>query len=299
MPAKPIQLLSAAFLEQLERLSLVAHRPVRGWAAGQRRSRQAGHSVEFLDYRAYGTGDDLRYVDWNIFRRTDRLVVKQFVDDEELSLHLLVDASESMSAVAARDEPSKFEWAKRLAAALGFVGLAGLERVGLGVIRDRISEGWAPSRGRGRVTPLMNFLGGVKGGGTTRLNESLAAYATRARGSGVAVVVSDLMDEAGYEAGLRALLERRFEVHVVHVLSPEEMQPSISGDLRLVDAETGEIRVIRIDAETLRAYRERLAQFLDRAERFCLSHSIGYHRVTSDQSLEDVVLGPLRGRLLA
>jgi len=299
MSTKQKQLLSPAFLEQLERLSLMARRPVRGWAAGQRRSRQAGHSVEFLDHRAYGTGDDLRYVDWNIFRRTDRLVVKQFVDDEELSLHLLIDASESMSAVDGKGAPSKLAWAARLAAALGFVGLAGLERVGLGVVRDRVSEGWAPSRGRGRVTPMMNFLGDVKSGGTTRLNESLAAYAARVRGSGVAVVMSDLMDEAGYEAGLRALLERGFEVHVVHVLSPEEMRPSITGDLRLVDAETGEGRVLHIDAETMRAYRERLMQFLERAERFCMDQSIGYYRVTSDQSLEDVVLGPLRGRLLA
>jgi len=255
MPTKQKQLLSPAFLEQLERLSLMARRPVRGWAAGQRRSRQAGHSVEFLDYRAYGTGDDLRYVDWNIFRRTDRLVVKQFVDDEELSLHLLVDASESMSAVGGGGDPSKLKWATGLAAALGFVGLAGLERVALGVVRDRISEGWAPSRGRGRVTPLMNFLVEVKAGGNTRLNESLAAYAARARGSGVAIVVSDLMDEAGYESGLRALLERGFEVHVVHVLSPEELQPTITGDLRLVDAETGEGRVVHVDAETMQAYR--------------------------------------------
>jgi len=299
MPTKQKQLLSPAFLEQLERLSLMARRPVRGWAAGQRRSRQAGHSVEFLDYRAYGTGDDLRYVDWNIFRRTDRLVVKQFVDDEELSLHLLVDASESMSAVGGGGDPSKLKWATGLAAALGFVGLAGLERVALGVVRDRISEGWAPSRGRGRVTPLMNFLVEVKAGGNTRLNESLAAYAARARGSGVAIVVSDLMDEAGYESGLRALLERGFEVHVVHVLSPEELQPTITGDLRLVDAETGEGRVVHVDAETMQAYRERLARFLEHAERFCIAQSIGYHRFTSDQPLEDVVLGPLRGRLLA
>ena len=295
MPAKPRQLLSPAFLEQLERLSLMARRPVRGWASGQRRSRQAGHSVEFLDHRAYGTGDDLRYVDWNIYRRSDRLVVKQFVDDEELSLHLLVDASESMGS----GEPSKLQWAMRLAAALGFVGLAGMERVGLGVVRDRVTEGWAPSRGRSRVTPLMNFLGSVEGGGSTRLNDSLTTYAARARGSGVAVVISDLMDEAGYEAGLRALLERRFEVHVVHVLSAEEMQPSLQGDLRLVDVETGEGHVVHVDAEALRAYRENLARFLANAEAFCLGQSIGYHRFTSDQPLEDVVLGPLRGKLLA
>src|SRR4051812_24621076 len=123
-------LLSPDFLSQLERLTLHTRRPVRGWTAGQRRSRRSGNSIEFTDYRPYGVGDDLRYVDWNIYGRTDRMVVKLFVDDEELCLHLLVDASASMDW----GEPSKLQWAARMAAALGFVGLAGLERVGLGVV---------------------------------------------------------------------------------------------------------------------------------------------------------------------
>ena len=283
---------------------MLARRPVRGWAAGQRRSRRSGHSVEFHDHRGYGIGDDLRYVDWNIFRRTDRMVVKQFVDDEELSLHLLVDASASMEWGATKDQPSKLQWAARMAAALGFVGLSGLERVGLGVMRERLSDGWPPARGRARITPLFDFLGKVKGSGATRLNEALTDYAGRARGSGLAVLISDLLDPAGCEAGMRALLERNFEVHVIHVLSPDEMQPELfrddgADDVRLVDQETGEARVLRLDDETLRAYRERLRQFLDRTESFCSGQSVNYHRFTTDTPLQQAVLGPLRGRLLA
>jgi uncharacterized protein (DUF58 family) len=291
------ELLAPDFLAQLERLSLAAKKPVRGWAAGQRRSRQAGNSVEFLDYRPYGVGDDLRYVDWNIYRRTDRLMVKQLVDDEELCLHLLVDASASMQA----GEPSKLsklEWAKRLAAALGYIGLASLERVGLGVMRERVTEGWPPGRGRARVTPLFEFLSKVQGGGATRLNESLTEYAGRSRATGLVVLVSDLLDPAGCEAGLKALLERRFEVHVVHVLSPEELRPSLEGDLRLIDRETGEGRALRVDADTLRAYAERLQAFLARCEGFCKSQGINYHRADTATSVEQFVLGPLRGHLL-
>jgi uncharacterized protein (DUF58 family) len=288
------ELLSAEFLAQLERLSLVCRRPVRGWAAGDRTSRRPGRSVEFCDYRAYGVGDDLRYVDWNIFARSDRLYVKLFVDDEDLCLHLLVDASASMDW----GTPAKLAWAARLAAALGFVGLASLERVGVGVLRERLAEGWAPVRGRDRITSLFELLGGLEGGGSTNLNAALTSYAARAAGSGVVVLVSDLLDPGGYEAGLKALLERRFEVHLVHVLSPDELAPELAGDLRLVDRETGEARPLSIDAATLRTYRERLDGFLAAAESFCRNHAIAYQRAASDVPVEKVVLEALRGRLL-
>ncbi len=140
-------LLEPDFLAQLERLALVARRPVRGWAAGDRRSRRAGQSVEFIDYRPYNAGDDLRYVDWNVYGRTDRLYLKLFVDDEDMCLHLLVDASASM----AWGNPSKLRWAAQFAAALGFVGLCSAERVGVGILREQAAEGWAPGRGRGRI----------------------------------------------------------------------------------------------------------------------------------------------------
>jgi uncharacterized protein (DUF58 family) len=295
MASRTEALLSPAFLAQLERLSLLARRPVRGWTSGQRRSRRTGHSVEFADYRPYGAGDDLRYVDWNIYGRTDRMVVKLFVDDEELCMHLLVDASASMDW----GEPSKLQWATRMAAALGFVGLAGLERVGLGVMRDRVTEGWPPVRGRGHITPLMDFLSKVRGEGATDLNASLTKYAATLRGPGLMVLVSDLLDPAGYEAGIKAVLERGFEMHVIHVLSPDEMTPALEGELRLIDKETGEARVMKVDAGVLNDYRERLQAFLERAESFCSANAIGYHRATTDMTVEQAVLGPLRGKLLA
>ena len=146
------------FLAQLERLALVSRRAFRGSVKGERRSPRRGHSVEFADYRAYGIGDDLRYVDWNVYGRLDRLHVKLFVDEEDLCLHLLVDASASM----AFGRPTKLEYAVRLAAALGFVGLVNHERVGVGVLRDRVVEGWPPTRGRTQLLGLVDFLAAVE-----------------------------------------------------------------------------------------------------------------------------------------
>ena len=289
------ELLSADFLAQLERLTLLSRRSFRGRVKGERRSPRKGISVEFSDYRQYGVGDDLRYVDWNVYARLDRLYLKLFVDEEDLCLHLLVDASASMGFGA----PSKLEHAARLAAALGFVGLVGLERVGVGVVRDRMAEGFAPARGRSQARPLMDFLTRLRAGGATSLNAGLSAYGLRSREAGLAVLISDLMDPGGYERGLKALLERRFDVHVIHVLTPDEMNPSFGGDLRLADSETDELRDLTLDGEALRGYHQRLRDFLERAEQFCRNNEITYHRVVTDTPVEEFMLRQLKGLLVA
>jgi uncharacterized protein (DUF58 family) len=288
-------LLSSEFLAQLERLSLASRRIFRGRVKGERRSPRRGHSVEFCDYRAYGVGDDLRYVDWNVFGRTDRLHVKLFVDEEDLCLHVLVDASTSMEF----GRPPKLTYALRLAAALGFIGLVNLERVGIGILRDRASDGWLPARGRNQFPKLADFLVGVEASGGTRLNDALVHYAMRSREPGLAVLISDLLDPLGFENGVRSLLERRYDVHVVHVLDPQEVNPEFGGDLRLIDSETGELREITVDGDAVRAYRDRLHQFLERVEGFCRSRELGYHRVITDVPVEDFVITQLKGLVLA
>jgi len=288
------ELLSAEFLAQLERFALISRRAFRGRVRGERKSPRKGSSVEFSDYRAYGHGDDIRYVDWNIYGRLDRLYLKLFVDEEDLCLHLLLDASASMNF----GEPSKLRYGAQLAAALGFVGLANLERVGVGVLRDRMSEGWSPARGRGQALPLMDFLGRLRSSGGTSLSEGLAQYVLRARDAGLAVLISDLLDPAGYERGIKTLLERRFDVHVIHVLSPDEMNPSFGGDLRLEDAETGELRDLTLDGEALRDYHQRLREFFERVEQFCLHREVSYQRVVTDTPIEEFVLSQLKGLLL-
>jgi uncharacterized protein (DUF58 family) len=288
------ELLSPDFLAQLERLALLSRRAFRGRIRGERRSPRKGISVEFSDYRPYGLGDDLRYVDWNIYGRLDRLYVKLFVDEEDLCLNVLLDASRSMSF----GTPTKLGYGARLAAALGFVGLVNLERVGVSVVRERLAEGAGPARGRSQILPLMDFLARVRPAGGTSLNEGLAAWGLRTREAGLAVLISDLMDPAGYERGLKSLLEHRHDLHVIHLLAAEEMNPAWGGDLRLEDSETGETRDLTLDAETMRMYRGRLREFLERAEGFCRANEIGYHRVVTDTPVEEFMLRQLKGFLV-
>jgi uncharacterized protein (DUF58 family) len=287
------EFLAPEFLARLERLSLAARRSFRARLKGERRSLKRGHSVEFFDYRPYGIGDDLRYVDWNIFGRLDRLYLKLFLDEEDLLVHLIIDGSASMGF------GGKLTYATRLAAALGFVGLANSERVGAGILRGRVAQGWGPTRGRSHFVELVEFLARLRATGTTGVNEGLTEYARRAREPGLAIVISDLLDPAGYEMGLGGLAERRFDVCVLHVLAPEEASPGFGGDLRLIDSESGEARELTLDGEALHAYQSRLREFLERAERFCSDRAIGYRRVTTDTPVEEFMLAELKGLVLA
>jgi len=289
-----VRFFSNDFLLQLERLGFVSRRSHVGRVKGERKSPRKGSSVEFADYRPYEVGDDLRYVDWNAFGRLNRLYLKVFMDEEDLCVHLLVDASGSMDF----GEPGKFQYATRLAAALAFVAFVNLERVAVGVFRDRLSEGWLPTRGRNQFLPFQEFLAGIQPGGPTAFNDAIRQYALRVKDAGLAVVVSDFLDRGGYEQGLRALMERRFDVHVVQLLAPEEIEPTLGGDLELVDAESGEVREVSLDAETLRAYHRELDGYLSRLEAFCRANELTYTRVTTDVPLEDLLLRRLKGSLL-
>jgi uncharacterized protein (DUF58 family) len=285
---------SNAFLMQLERLAFISKRSHLGAVKGERKSPRRGSSVEFADYRPYEVGDDLRYVDWNAFARLNRLYLKIFIDEEDLCIHLILDASGSMDY----GTPNKFRYAVRLAAALAFIGFVNLERVGVAVFRDRVAEGWLPTRGRNQFLPIQEFLANLTPGGGTAFNDALRQYAQRAKDAGVAVVISDFLDPAGYASGLRALMERRFDVRVLHLLSPDELRPMLGGDLELVDAETGEVREVSIDAEVLRGYERQLGTFIAGIEGFCRANELSYVRVATDTPVEDLLLRRLKGGLL-
>ena len=285
---------SNAFLMQLERLGFVSKRSHLGAVKGERKSPRRGSSVEFADYRPYEVGDDLRYVDWNAFARLNKLFLKVFIDEEDLCIHLLLDGSGSMDY----GTPNKFRYAIRLGAALAFIGFVNLERVGVAVFRDRIAEGWLPTRGRNQFLPIQEFLANLTPGGGTAFNDSLRRYAQSAKDAGVAVVISDFLDPAGYTSGLRALMERRFDIHVLHLLSPDEIRPMFGGDLELMDAETGELREVSIDADVLRDYERQLGTFISGIEGFCRANELNYVRVVSDMPVEDLLLRRLKGALL-
>jgi len=278
------------FLRRLDELSIVSRRVGTGQAKGERRTLRKGSGVEFMDYRPYTVGDDLRYVDWNIYSRLDKLLLKLYVEEEDLCLHLLVDGSASMGF----GDPPKLDYALQVAAALGYIGLTNLERVALGLFSDDATRTLRPLRGRGQILPILEFLANTEAKGATTLNVSLANYALRSRTPGVAVVLTDLLDPGGYADGLKALLQRRFEVFLLHVLSEEELDPRLQGDLSLVDAESGAIRQVSVDRWALDRYQERLRQHGAEAEQFCARHGIDYLRTSTAVPFQELILRHLR-----
>jgi uncharacterized protein (DUF58 family) len=278
------------FLKRLDALSIVSRKVLTGRAKGERRSIRKGAGVEFQDYRPYATGDDFRYVDWNIYSRLDRLLLKLFVEEEDLCVHLLVDGSASMSF----GDPSKLDYALKVAAALGYIGLNNLERVALAHFAGGSARMLRPRRGRGQILPLLEFLSGAQAGGSTNLNGWMADYALRVQVPGVVVVLTDLLDPGGYADGLRALLRRRYEVFLLHLVSEEELHPTLRGDLTLLDAEGGVSREVSVDRQALERYQQRLQDHFAAVERFCTHHRIDYLRTSTGVPFEDLILRHLR-----
>lgn len=287
--ATSTSLLEPEFLRKLEQLSLVSKKVFLGQLKGERRSSRRGTSVEFADYRNYTIGDDLRRVDWNTFARLEKLFLKLFVEEEDLHVYLLVDGSQSM----AYGSPSKFDYARRVAAALGYIGISNFDRVGATLFTDRMREHLPPVRGRQQVFPFFNFLEGVRVGGRTSLAASLREYALRTRRPGVAVLISDFFDPE-WETGLKALLHRRFQVTAIHVLDRGEVRPDYVGDLKLIDSETGEEREVTISAGLLRDYQKAVDQFCGGIRETCRRYGADYIQAITDQPFEDLILKWLR-----
>ncbi len=284
-------LLDADFLKKLERLSIVPRRAFSGRMKGEKRSPKRGTSIEFADYREYVSGDDLRYVDWKAYARLERVFLKLFVEEEDLSIHLLVDASQSMVF----GKPfTKFDYARKVAAALGYVGLIRYDRIGVTGFSQALGRRIPALRGRPAVPQLFEYLQTLQPGGGTNLGKALQNYVLRAPSPGVCVVLSDFFDPT-WEAGVRALLGRRFQVILLQILDPKEVEPDLLGDLRLVDAETGESREISITPNLLTRYKDALERFCGSLSDMANRHGMDYVRTTTDAPFEDLLLKTLRG----
>jgi len=284
-------LLDPEFLQRLEALSLVSRRRIRGRQHGERRSLVRGRGIEFDDYRAYEPGDDYRYIDWNIASRLDRFFVKLFSEEEDLDVRLLVDSSRSMAAGA---PVSKLLLAKRLAAAIGYIGLVNLDRVEVGVFSSGPGPRLSRLRGRGRAFDLLRFLDGIAAEGTTDLGLAVRRTLDASPRRGLLVVISDLLDPHGYEDGLLRARHHRMQTFVIHVLADDEFAPRLSGELRLVDVETGRAVDVTVDADALRAYAAARDAYLDGIQRFCFRHGIDYLRTTTSVPADALVLRYLR-----
>lgn len=302
----PGPLLTPELLRRLEQFQLLAARRAKSSLRGERRSRARGQSVEFADYRSYVPGDDFRYLDWNLYGRLERLFLKLYEEERELPVRIFLDASESMTF----GEPRKFDFARQVAAAVGYVALCGFDRVSVIPFPNRANGGPAgqtpdlserAARGalrsvRGRKSALQFFqnLSALTAGGPASLNESLRRGALEARHAGLALVLSDFLDPAGYEAGLNALVGRGFQVDLVHILAPEELNPSTFGDLRLVDSETGAMQEVTFGRYRMKSYQQTVQNFLQRLREFCQGRGMNYFTASSGTVLEELLLRQLR-----
>jgi Mg-chelatase subunit ChlD len=302
----PDALLTPELLRRLEQFQLLAARRAKSSSKGERRSRARGQSVEFADYRNYVHGDDFRYLDWNLYGRLEKLFLKLYEEERELPVRIFLDASESMTF----GEPRKFHFARQVAAAIGYVALSGFDRVSVIPFPDlandantdpgaRIAE--LAARGalrsvRGKKSAIQFFqnLGTLTAGGPANLNEALRRGALEARQAGVAVVLSDFLDPAGYESGLTALVGRGFQVDLVQILAPDELSPSTFGDLRLVDSETGAMQEVTFGRFRLKAYRQTVQNFMQRLREYCKGRGINFFTASSNTDLQDLLLKQLR-----
>ncbi len=280
------------FLRQLERLLLLMKSPVRGGLKGGRRSVKRGQSVEFADYRDYSLGDDLRQLDWNVYARLERLFVKLFVEEEDVTITLLIDASASMAS----GQPAKLLFAKRAAAALGYIGLASEDRVAVSALAGRIARRRASMRGSGRIFRLLADLSAIEPApGPTDLVAASRHAAAQLHGRGVVILISDLLDPAA-DRIIRELAATGSELIVLHVLSPDELDPPLEGDLRLVDVETGDGIDVTADLATLDAYQARLTAWKAGFADLAAKRRASYIDLSSATNLADLMFAELRRR---
>ncbi len=288
-PAKR-DLFDEQFLKRLEVLSIVARRVFAGRLRAERRTKKSGSGIEFADHREYAPGDDLRYLDWGVYGRFDKLLLKLFEEEEDLPIYLLLDSSRSMSM----GSPRKIDYAKQIVAALCYVGLANLDRVALTAFDSRIVGRMPPTRGQSRIFRVFDFLRGIEPDGETNLADCIKIFAAQSKQRGVALLVSDLYDPAGFERGINYLRFNRFDPYVLQVFDPTEVRPKLEGDLLLHDCETGESREVTVTAKVLARYAEAHAAYRRRIEEFCAGRQVPYFAAETSIPFDDLVLSIFR-----
>jgi uncharacterized protein (DUF58 family) len=270
------------FQRRLEMLAIVSRRVFTGRMRAERRSKKKGSGVEFADHRVYVPGDDFRYVDWNVYRRFGRLLVRLYEEEEDLSIYFLLDTSSSMGFGAGK----KFDQARRLSAALAYVGLANLDRVTLVGVSDAVVARMPTTRGKARIFKVFTFLRELKPSGTTDLESSLRTFVAQHKRRGLAILLSDLYDPAGFERG--------FEPYVLHLIDPAESSPNLRGDVRVYDCETGEERELTLTPKLLARMQAAWADYRAEIQRYCTTHQVPYLPVEVDVPFDELVLRVFR-----
>jgi uncharacterized protein (DUF58 family) len=282
------------FLKKLEHLHVVSKRAFAGQNRADRLAPKRGRGLEFADHRPYAAGDDFRHIDWKAYKRLNRLLLRLFDEEQDLAIYLLIDTSRSMA------EPAKFDQARRIAAALCYIGLAHLDRVTILPFASHLGLESKPGRGKGRIFRVFDQLERLDAVGATNLREAFTEFASRDRQQGLAVVISDFLDTLGFEPGLKILRTLGHDVCVVHVASERDRDPGGYGEARLVDAETGDLRDVDVTPKLAAAYRDAWQAHATELEHFCGRYDVSYVRADADRPFEEVILTTFRkGRFLA
>jgi uncharacterized protein (DUF58 family) len=290
-----VTLFDDEFLKKLEYLNIISKRLFAGMSRAERRTRRRGTGLEFADYRQYVAGDDFRHLDWKAYLRLNRLILKLFEEEEDLPIYFFVDSSQSMIY----GQPSKLDYARRVAAALCYIGLANLDRVNVISFADGVKSELPPQRGKGRIFKIFRFLNEMAASGETDARTSFKTYCTETRRRGLAVVISDFFDGHGFEGALNILRHFRHDIFVIHIASHEEIDPGLRGELLLVDAENNTSREITITPSLLAAYKIEYAKYCEAVESYCGKYQLGYVRTVTDFPFEELVPKVFRqGRFL-
>jgi uncharacterized protein (DUF58 family) len=293
VPETQVQpLLDPQFLARLEQLELVSRKIFLGRMKGERRSKKKGQSVEFADYRSYVVGDDLRFLDWNLFARLDRLFLRLFLEEEDLHFYLLIDNSLSMDF----GTPTKLHYAKQVAAALGFIGLVNMDRVVVEAFNDRLTQSMPAARGKRSFWRLLGFLQQLEPAGPSDLRRALRSFSIKCSGKGIVVVLSDFMDKGGYAEALRYLIARQLDIYVIQILSQEEIEPEIVGDLKLVDVEDDDVAEITVSGPLLKRYKQNLEAYRAGLYEFCTRRGVACLFTSNQVPFDRLVFSYLRRR---
>ncbi len=295
-PEKIDELIDSELMSKLDQLDVVSRKIFSGKLRGERRSKRRGQSVEFADFRSYVPGDDLRYIDWNVYGRLDQLFLKLFLEEEDLSLYLVIDNSESMNY----GEPDKLIFAQQLAMALGYIGLVNYNRVTLASFNDGRVERLANLRGRRKTRQMGQWLLDLEPGGGTAFEPAMKNIALSREGRGVMVIISDFLYKQGYEKGLRYLMGGGYDTYVLQTFSPQEIDPvatnALSGDLKLRDAEDGDLSEVTISGALLKRYKENMNAYCSTLRDYCIRRSMMHMLLRTDMTMETLVLEYLRKR---
>jgi uncharacterized protein (DUF58 family) len=283
-------LLDPEFMNRLDSLDVLSRKILQGKLQGERRSKRRGQSVEFADHRPYVAGDDLRFVDWNIYGRLEQLFLKLFIEEQDLTVHIVVDGSASMSV----GEPSKDLFIKKLAAALGYVSLVNNNRVSISVFADGVAGQLANMRGRNYLHQMADFLLTAQCDGVSQFETACRQIASGRIGCGVMIVLSDFLFKEGYDSGLRRLIGRQYDLYVIQVLSAQELSPDFAGDLKLIDIEDADVAEITVSAALVKYYKRNVTAYCNELKDFCTRRGAVYALANSGDSVESLVLNYLR-----